>query len=438
MRTYRRSVIGAGISTLLALTALVTALLMVLPSTANAAPHHNRGLTIRTSADPISAGQGVLMYGRLTGPNNAHRRIWLFHRIDPAGRFTPVGVTRTNGAGFYEFIRADGVVKTNRNWFVRGPRYTHSRTVHEWVSSVVTLNADTATTAATTTATTVNFSGTVFPAHSGQRVRLQEQESTNGNGWKTIDSGYTNASSSFAIAHHFRTAGSYTLRALFPNDPRNVVGESPSIDVTVQQQQNPSFTINGSSQALVNGQPETITGTLYAEDSTTTVQPGVWVTLYGRQGTGQFRAMQSIQTDGSGNYSFTTIPLHNTVYHVRVGHEKTANLYVGVGDVVSAALSAPTIAVGDAVTVTGTVTPAHDGHVIDLQEQNAAGQWSDVEVGTLSHASTFTFSYTPGQTGTFNLRVQITGGPWNIGGVSTTLPLTVSGVAPVSSLPPAS
>ena len=38
----------------------------------------------------------------------------------------------------------------------------------------------------------------------------------------------------------------------------------------------------------------------------------------------------------------------------------------------------------------------------------------------LSSASTFSFSYTPGQTGAFNLRVQITGGPWNIGGVSPT------------------
>lgn len=84
------------------------------------------------------------------------------------------------------------------------------------------------------------------------------------------------------------------------------------------------------------------------------------------------------------------------------------------------------------------MTPAHDGHVIYLQEQNAAGQWVDLKAGSLSAASTFTFDYTPGRLGTFNLRVQITGGPWNIGGVSATLPLTLSGSAPVSTLPPAS
>jgi hypothetical protein len=438
MQTHRRSVIGVGLSMLVALTALVTGLLMVLPSTANAAPHHNRGLTIRTSADPIGAGQSLFIYGQLIGPDNANRRIFLFHRIDPATRFTPIGVARTNSAGFYEFIRADGVVKSNRNWFVLGPHNTHSRTIHEWVSSVVTLNA------ATTTAMTsqpVNFTGTVYPSHVNQRVLLQEQESTTGNGWKTIDAAHTNGDSAFSITHHFRTAGSYTLRAFFPNDPRNIAGESPSVAVTVQQQQNASFTINGSSQAIANGQSETITGTLYANGSTTVPQPGVPVTLYGRQGTGPFRALQSTQTDSTtGAYSFTTTPLHNTVYYVSAGHkQRTAKLYVGVQDVVSAALVPTTpIKLGDAVKVTGTVTPAHNGHVIYLQEQNAAGQWVDLKAGSLSAASTFAFDYTPGQLGTFNLRVQITGGPWNIGGVSATLPLTVSGIAPVSTLPPAS
>jgi hypothetical protein len=106
--------------------------------------------------------------------------------------------------------------------------------------------------------------------------------------------------------------------------------------------------------------------------------------------------------------------------------------------VVTGALSSSTIAVGDAVKVTGTVTPDHAGHALYLQQQNSAGQWVNVESGYLSPASTFAFTYTPGQTGAFNLRVQITGGPWNIGGVSPTMALTVSGAAPVSSLPPAS
>ncbi len=431
---HRRAALGLGITVLLALMAL----LLALPSRAAAAPHHNHGLTIAATPDPLTAGQGVLIYGRLAGPNNAYKRVWLFHRINPATHFTPVSVTRTNGSGFYEFVRADGIVNSNRNWFVLGPDNSHSRTIHELVSAVVTLSSSTAT---ATTAENVTFSGTVFPAHNHQRVLLQQQNSTSGNGWQTIDSGYTNDSSAFSITHRFRSAGSYTLRAFFPSDPRNIESQSASISLTVQQQQNPSFTINGSAPIIVNGQTVSITGTLYAAGSTSTVAPNVAVTLYGRQATGPFRALESTMTDSSGNYSFTQMPLHNMVYRVQTGSGKpvrTANLYVGVQDVVNGALSSSTIAVGDAVKVTGTVTPDHSGHALYLQQQNSAGQWVNVESSYLSPGSTFAFTYTPGQTGTFNLRVQITGGPWNVGGVSPAMALTVSGTAPVSSLPPAS
>ncbi len=440
MPTHRRSVVGTGVSILLGLMALAAALLMVMPSSASAAvhPHHDHGLTIASSPDPITADQGVLIYGQLTGPENANQRIWLFHRINPAQQFTPVSVTRTNSSGFYEFIRADGVVNSNRNWFVLGPGHTHSRTIHEWVSAIVTLAANETS---ATTADTLDFTGTVSPTHSGQRVALQEQDasSANGTGWKTIAWGDTTAGSTYTINHRFRTPGSYVLRAFFPRDPRNIASQSASIAVTVQQEQNPSFTISASAQPITNGQSETISGTLYSDGSTTAVAPDQPVTLYGRTGTGPFKALQSGQTDASGNYSFTTTPSYKTVYYVTAGHgDKTATLYVGVQDVVNAALSSSTIAEGDTVKVTGTVTPDHTGHVIYLQQQNAAGQWADVETSYLTSGSQFAFSYAPGMAGTLNLRVQITGGPWSIGGISATMPLTISGIAPVISLPPAS
>lgn len=437
MRTHHLARTAVAVALLAAMLALL------LPGRVSAAPRHHRaphfdrGLTIAATPDPITAGEGVLIYGQLKGPANAHRRIWLFHRINPADRFTPVSVTRTDGSGFYEFVRADGVVVSNRNWFVLGPHGTHSRTIHELVSSVLTLNASEST---ATTAQTLQFTGTVFPTHRYQRVLLQQQNSIAGNGWQTIASGYTDGSSAFSIMHRFKSAGSYTLRAYFPNDPRNTPGQSPSIEVTIQQQQNPSFTIDGSAAIVTNGQAETISGTLYAPGSTTVPQPGVSVTLYGRQWTGDFKALASTTTSTSGGYSFTQMPLHNMVYRVQAsgpGHQTTANLYVGVQDVVTATLATPSLAVGDSVKITGTVTPDHTGHAIYLQEQNAAGNWVDVESGYLTAGSTYTFVYTPGQVGNLQLRVQITGGPVNVGGVSSALALTVNGAAPVGTLPPA-
>jgi hypothetical protein len=438
MNTHRRSTHGVGISILVVLAAVLVALFMAMPSRANAAPHphHNHGLTIAANPDPSNAGDGVLIYGQLKGPDSANRKIWLFHRIVPADRFTPVQVTRTNAQGYYEIVRADGVVKSNRNWFVLGPDNTHSRTIHERVAAAVTLSASQSS---ASTADTVSFTGSVFAPHVHQRVVLQESDSSNGKGWKTIDQGYTNGSSDFTIDHRFRTPGSYTLRAYFPGDPRNTAGASASVAVTVQQEQNTSFTINASAQPILNGQNETLSGTLYADGSTTTPQAGVSVTLYGRQGTGSFKALQSAMTSSSGDYSFTAMPSYNTVYHVVASHhEQTANLYVGVQDVVNAALSSSTATVGQKIKVAGTVTPDHAGHLIYLEQQNSAGQWVEVASTTLSNASSYAFDYTPEMLGTLNLRVQITGGPWSIGGISTTLPLMVSGAAPVSSLPPAS
>ena len=73
-----------------------------------------------------------------------------------------------------------------------------------------------------------------------------------------------------------------------------------------------------------------------------------------------------------------------------------------------------------------------------LEKQNIAGQWAVIQASAVSTGSQYTFSFTPGLAGTKDLRVQITGGPWNLGGISPTVVVTVSGVAPVTSLPPAS
>ncbi len=434
MRTHRFTKVTAGV-------ALLVASLIALPASASAHrhphPHFNDGLTIAATPDPITAGQGVLIYGQLQGPNNANRRVYLFHRINPAAQFTIVGSRVTNDQGYYEFVRADGVVVSNRNWFVVGPNHTHSRTIHELVSAVVSLNASETN---ATTSQPVQFSGTVYPAHPGQRVLLQAQNSTSGDSWHTIASAHTHGDSSFAVSYKFRTPGSYTLRAYFPGDKRNTPGQSDAVNLTVQQSQNPSFTIDGSAPIITNGQTETISGVLYAAGSTTTTQPNVPVTLYGRTLNGSYKALESGMTDANGKYSFTQMPMRNTIYHVQTAnssHEKTANLYVGVQDVVTMTLSSSTTTVGGSVTINGTVTPEHSGHVIHLEAQNSSGNWAILKSGVVTGSSQYSFTFTPGEVGAVQLRVEITGGPVNVGGVSTPQTLTVTGTAPVSSLPPA-
>jgi hypothetical protein len=419
---------------------LLGVIALAAPAAASAAPHphHNHGLTIATTTNPLVAGEGVLIYGRLQGADSAGQRILLFHRINPAAQFSLIGTTRTNSAGYYEFVRADGIVNSNRNWYVVGPGGTHSRTIHELVSSIVTLNAASPT---SLTGQSVDFTGTVFPAHPDQRVLIQEQESNSGTGWHTVASGLTDSSSAFNIEHRFALAGSYTLRAYFPSDVRNIAGQSDAVTLTVGQKQNPSFTINGSSPVVSAAQPETISGTLYAAGSTTTPQTNTMVTLYGRQYNGNWAPLSTTTTDSAtGDYSFSTTPIHNMVYVVKTTDPPivaTAKLYVGVQDAVTVNASAASVNVGDPVTVSGTVTPDHAGHAVNLQRLTPSGNWVDVATGYLNPSSGYSFNYAFGQLGSFQLRVQIPGGPLNVAVASTPVSVTVSAVAPASSLPAA-
>jgi hypothetical protein len=58
--------------------------------------------------------------------------------------------------------------------------------------------------------------------------------------------------------------------------------------------------------------------------------------------------------------------------------------------------------------------------------------------GAVAANSTYSFSFSPGELGALQLRVQITGGPANVGSDSSAVTVTVAGEAPVSSLPAAS
>jgi hypothetical protein len=423
------------------LTAGLSALTMAafaLPGGAAAAPVHNHGLTLTAEPDPVAAGQSVLIYGQLKGPDSGDQRVILYHRLARGWRFTPVGSTRTDASGFYEFVRADGIVTTNRQWFVVGPGHTHSRTVGELVSAVVSL---TASTQSTTTGETVDFSGSVDPDHPDQRVVLQEQTDSFGNGWRTIARTTTDDGSNFTFAPTFRSAGDYTLRAVFARDARNITGDSPDVSLTVQQAQNTSFTITGSAPVITDGQPVTISGTLYTSGSTTAPQPGVSVTLYGKDVSGgTYRAIASTSTGPSGAYSFTQVPQYNMTYRVETGGsspQSTAELYVGVQDVVTINSSTQTPELGQPVTIGGSVTPQHAGHVIALQELGAGGLWSDVALTRVEANSDYTFNYVPAQLGNVQLRTQIGGGPANVGADSAPVQLAVTGLAPVASLPAA-
>jgi hypothetical protein len=409
-------------------------------------PRHNHGVTIAATPDPIDAGEAVLIYGQLNTANHGGQVIALYHRINPSHGFTLISTTKTFSNGFYEFTRAEGVVTTNRSWFVRAlglPGNIHSRTVHERVSALVSLSAGAPLTAnGYDTNHVILFTGHVFPNHAGEHVLLQVQNSAAGDDWKTVKSGRIRPGSGFAIRYRFRVPGAYAVRARFTGDDRNRPGVSDTITVDVQQTEVPDFTIKSSAPIIDEGSSATISGVLYLP-GTTTPDPGVSVTLWGRTDGQRFHTVGlPTVTLADGSYQFAVMPANNSVYQVRTTFtppkmRHTAVLFEGVRDVVTIEASSTTALVGGTVTFTGTVSPDKAGHVIYLQKLGADGDWHNVKVGTVKPDSTYSFSWTFGNIGTKRFRAEVPGGPENVAGVSSATAINVT-LPPVTSLPPAS
>lgn len=401
---------------------------------AAAAPVRNRGLTIHVAPNPILAGEEVLIYGRLDGPRHAGQPVRLYHRINPAPRFSLIGTTRTNALGEYEFTRPDGIVMTNRSWFVRGPGATHSRTVHERVAALVSLAASASS---GLTRHPLTFTGHVTPDHRGAVVALQQQSGAS-DAWVTVRRAIVGPGSEFAISHAWRVPGAYTVRVLFTGDRRNAAAASDTLPVVIQQTQVPGFTIATTAPVIPNGQPVTISGTL-DEPGTATPEPNTSVSLWGHMpGAGQFREISTATTGPDGAYSFPGVQSRtNALYQVRTTfapHRHSAILFEGVQDAITLASSSPSSRVDGHVTFTGTVSPDKSGHIVLLQKQGADGDWHTVAVRRVGPGSTFQFVWTFGTPGDKTFRARISGGPVNVGGASAPVSVQVS-LPPLTSLP---
>ncbi len=411
------------------------------PSLASAAPRHNHHLTLAATPNPVPAGEGVVIYGRLLGADNAGQQIRLYHHISGSNQgYTFVQKTTSDSSGYYEFTRAEGIVLTNRSWFVRGPDGSHSRTDHERVIALVSMSPPSSS---TDTSTPVTFTGQVYPAHPFERVVLQEQNGSSDD-WTTLRSGFTDGSSAYSISYRWRRPGEHDVRVVFPGDFRNIRGVSDPMTITVDQAQVPDFTIATSAPIIAEGGTATISGVLYMP-GTTTSDPNTVVQLWGRPAPqGHFKVVADATTGSNGNYSFAPQQLTtNTVYYAAtmpLSHTKrrhTAALYQGVHDVLTFQASPTSTTTGQTVTFTGTVLPDKAGHSIYLQKLGKDGDWETVEVRRVHHDSAFQFTWTIGSPGNHEFRARITSDAANVGAASA--PMAVTATTPAAeSLPPAS
>jgi hypothetical protein len=403
---------------------LLAMALFVAPAGAKNPPHNQtpHRLTINVTQNPITTGDAVTLYGQLQNvTDKSDRTVVLWHRLPGQSRFTRVQTVRTDAAGFWKIDRAENVVITNRSWFVTVGKL-RSRTIAEKVRATVTLDGPSGV-LLTGPKHAVTFTGHVAPNNGGRKVYLQRQDSGNGDRWVTIDSARLNKLSDYTIKHTFRDPGSASLRVVFKGDRRNIRGESSSISVEIQQAQNPNLTLNPTAYSIAYGASVTLSGKL-AGDTT----GGKTVTLYSKQhGQKQLTAVSTTTTGSDGTYSFTLAPARNAIYQTRVGDKpRSAQVAVGVRDVVTINQSATASTVGDPVTFTGTVSPDKQGHTIELQKAGKDGKFHTVQTSRVHSGSTYSFTRRFGAPGEKKLRVLITGGPYNQRGVSDTVTVKVA------------
>jgi hypothetical protein len=176
------------------------------------------------------------------------------------------------------------------------------------------------------------------------------------------------------------------------------------------------------------------------QPGTTTPEAAQMVTLVGHRVGERGAAIATTATAGDGSYSFSVSPTANTVYHVKtipLSNQQSADLFQGVADAVSLSAGASSVELGQTVTLSGEVIPDHVGHAVELEQLGSDGSYHVVATALVTPASTYFFSWSPGNAGSSTLRVRILGGPLNVG--ATTAPLSISvDIPPLDSLPTAS
>lgn len=385
------------------------------------APHH------------ITAGEPIVIFGRLrcAGGGEAGQTVQLFHRVAAQQGFSYVQSVTTGTGGYYEFARADGVVETNREFFVVSDgRRSDAQRVR--VSAQVSLS-DPAEGSQLLTGkpNEVTFTGTVQPADVGALVVLQRQNAENGQSWHDIGNTTVAAGGAFTLPHVFIVPGDANIRVLVRSEGRNVPSASNVIAYEVSQAQNSALSIEASADPIIVGQAVTMKGKLAGAATGTPVE------LLAHTRYGRFAPVAEASTNAAGEYSLPPqSPLRSTFYEVKGAGQTSAVLFEGVHDTITAEPSATSVSQGQPLQVSGAVSPQHVRHVVYLEAQNASGGgFHVIEVGFLGASSTYTLQHRFYVVGSRTLRVYIPGGPENEGAVSQTFNVQVT-AAPVPALSP--
>ncbi len=384
----------------------------------------------------VTAGDPVVAFGRLVCArriDTTGQTVQLYEHSFGRPGYILVQSTSTGPLGFYELTQTG--VDVNSSFYARSHGAQSGRKRVRVAAQVTLTGPPEGTQLLTGSPNAVTFTGTVTPADAGARVVLQRQNALTGNEWRRIGDGTAGPEGSFSIAHTFVVPGDANLRVLVRSHGTSISSPSNVLTYEISQAQNPQLTINASSDPIVYGQSVMISGVATGLASTP-------VTLFERTASQHgFAPVAEVMTNAGGEYTLPAqSPVYNAFYEVKTGAkasgERSAVLYEGVKDVLTAEVSPSTIEAGQTLTFKGTVAPEHAGHVVYLERQNVSGDgFHVVQIATIEAGSTYTIAHTVYDAGTKVFRVRIPGDPENEGAVSAPFTIQVT-PAPASALAP--
>ena len=431
-----------------------TSLLALAPAAASAHKHPSPfgrcSINIRVAPRQIVASEQVEVKGRLVCNRHAlagGQIVTLYEHVAGTAGYVPAKSTTTNMNGFYELSSA--ALTANTSFYVRSHGAQSGHKKARVAAQVTLIGPPEGTQILTGAPNQQTFSGTVTPTDVGARVILQRENAVTGNEWHRIGIGQVVAGGTYSITHTFRVPGDASIRVLVRSDGLNIPSASTPLEYEISQAQNPSLTISSSADPISYGQSVTISGVVAGAPASHPVT--LWARTVHQHG---FAPVDEATTDASGNYSFAAqSPVNSTLYRVgtsapgcstapplvkacKARQLKSAVLYEGVKDILTAQVSASTVQAGQALTFSGIVAPDHTGHVIYLERQNAAGTgFHVVQVGYVLPGSAYSIVHQVYVPGTKVFRVEIPGGPDNGRAISQLFTIQVT-PAPASALTP--
>ncbi len=454
---------AAALAVVLATTSGATALLLGAAEGAWARRAGSRGgragggclLSIEAPRATITAGEPVTLFGSLECgglAQTAAQAVTVYERARGSGAWSVAGTALTEADGGYQLTIAAAQQNGAFYAVADGARSARRRIT---VAPLVTLASPPAgarliagpadhlpSVAYDESADRVTFRGTMTPSNPGAVAVLQRERTGAAEEWVPIGRGRVRADGSYALAHNFRVPGEAEIRVLVRSrraaGPRYAPAASSATTYLIAQAQNPLLTINVSADPVSYGQPITIGGVLAGASR----QPLTLRT--GTRGSEDFPARATTVTDAHGDYSFTASPRENLLYYVTSTTQGSAVLPVAVKFALSAAPSATSVALGQPLTVSGSVSPALAWHPVYLERQNRYGTaFHEVATGSVGAGGSYTITSAFYGLGRARLRVKVPADALNSSAASapfevaiTPAPAALLGAAPGEAPPP--